>query len=992
MNQRPAAPEFAMSFSQEAVFLEQREGTRWRPLGQALFSGRGMTATLNALRDQAGAAADDLDTVLVIPDDQILYTSMTVPAGTDIPVAIGRTLEAMTPYRAGELTFDWCPAVNGDIETLRVAAVARRTLEEAEDFARSQGFRPSGFTARPGDDRFDGQPDFGTSRLAQSSFGRPPFSQPDLTQARINDPAIPVAAPAPTASPVVSRIAPHYYIAALTEARIPQKPEFAEQADIGDAAISTPVADPPQTATPAVIRHGDRQRAVAAPSPMSPRAEAIHARAKDARARRPAAAQQEQAPAPSLLQRLGSLNPGRLPAMLGGLAVALVLVLALFGRSPAPEQIPQPEPQQAADPAIAQPEPERLASDLPAAPEIPAISSTEPIETETETAEAVTPEAVLPETTVPDESTAMAPSPDQSETAMAPAATPDLPSTQIADTETVLPEPAAPAAVVEAPATETADEIASPPPPVPQTPRPQGDDALSRALSEAINGNNAAQAAPAIGTTTMAPTPADVPATAPVAGTLPAATGSAAPRLASSARPPRATPSQAGTPARPDSSPAVPANPLPFEQRTQQEPPRVTATRPPNRPTAANSPPAVIAPAAATPVRTTPASTSPRPPARPGNLTYLEQGSVSESDQPTRLTRAEQEFLMDLLRDLRTAQAGQGGLSEAERGALIRLADARPVRKPIAVGATSQKAVQDALAAAVADSAPRPALRSNGADAAPVASGQSSSLASSSRPHSKPGGTAAAAAPAGGDPRAASASLSNAAVEDAIAAAVASSSVMPGAVALTALSSSALPPRRTPGTSQTGNTAANTPTAPTAPTADDLRAAAEAQQQAALADQLRQDEELQAQAEARARARAATDAQAEAQARAQAEARARAQAEAEARAAASRQQSYTPPEAEDEPDAGPVPDGRISTTAAATATIKEGIQINRTQIIGTIGAGKASRALVRLSNGRVLTLRLGDKINGGVITAIGDSRITFVKGGREQQLAVLNGK
>ena len=57
-----------------------------------------------------------------------------------------------------------------------------------------------------------------------------------------------------------------------------------------------------------------------------------------------------------------------------------------------------------------------------------------------------------------------------------------------------------------------------------------------------------------------------------------------------------------------------------------------------------------------------------------------------------------------------------------------------------------------------------------------------------------------------------------------------------------------------------------------------------------------------------------------------------------------------------------------------------------------IGAGKASRALVRLSNGRVLTLRLGDRINGGTITDIGDSRITFVKGGQQQALSVLGGR
>ncbi|MDN5567970.1 MAG: pilus assembly protein PilP, partial [Paracoccus sp. (in: a-proteobacteria)] len=60
--------------------------------------------------------------------------------------------------------------------------------------------------------------------------------------------------------------------------------------------------------------------------------------------------------------------------------------------------------------------------------------------------------------------------------------------------------------------------------------------------------------------------------------------------------------------------------------------------------------------------------------------------------------------------------------------------------------------------------------------------------------------------------------------------------------------------------------------------------------------------------------------------------------------------------------------------------------------IGTIGAGQASRALVRLSNGRVLTLRIGDRINGGAITAIGDSRITYQKNGQAHALGVLNGQ
>ncbi|MFC0200491.1 hypothetical protein ACFFIZ_09205, partial [Paracoccus rhizosphaerae] len=127
-------------------------------------------------------------------------------------------------------------------------------------------------------------------------------------------------------------------------------------------------------------------------------------------------------------------------------------------------------------------------------------------------------------------------------------------------------------------------------------------------------------------------------------------------------------------------------------------------------------------------------------------------------------------------------------------------------------------------------------------------------------------------------------------------------------------------------------------------------------------------------------------------ARAAAEARARAEAEAEARAAAARNQSYRPPEVDNEPDVvAAVPQNAVG-NAAASATVKDGIQLKSTQIIGTIGAGQASRALVRLSNGRVVTLRLGDRINGGTITGIGDSRITYRKGNQAHALGVLNGQ
>ncbi|TGN36907.1 hypothetical protein E4L95_23000, partial [Paracoccus liaowanqingii] len=283
MNQHAAPPEFAMSFTQEAVQLECRDGPEWQPLGQARFAGGDLASVLNALRKEAGGQAGELDTVLVIPDDQILYTVLTVPFGSDTAATIARALEASSPYRAEDLAFDWCPAANGDIETLRVAAVARRTLDEAEDFARAQGFRPSGFQARPGDERFEGQPDFGPTRLAQEQFNRRPFSEPDLMQARVTAPVIEVeagAAPAAAAPPAVSRITPH------VAAGMPSDMAVASAALPEGAADVVADDDIPaaEGGTGAVIRHGGPLTA----NRLSPRAEAVHQRAATAKAQREA--------------------------------------------------------------------------------------------------------------------------------------------------------------------------------------------------------------------------------------------------------------------------------------------------------------------------------------------------------------------------------------------------------------------------------------------------------------------------------------------------------------------------------------------------------------------------------------------------------------------------------------------------------------------------------------------------------------------------------
>lgn len=990
MNKHHVVPEFAMSFTQEAVLLEQRNGTDWNLLGEVPFAGGDMTAKLNALR---GDQADEIypDTVLIIPDDQILYTRLTVPPGADIKASIARSLEGMTPYKIDELAFDWSPDEDGRIDILRVAAVARKTLREAEEFARAQGFRPTGYEARPGDERFDGEPDFGPSQLVAEYQDAMPFSKPDLQQAGITSDRIEIPAQdedhqkQDEPAVIISRIIPHFIATAARPADHIAAPVIAAMAqeDIADPApepeevtvIETP-SEAARVVAPVVIRHNQREGADDNAA-LPPRARAVHERAAAARASR-AQADDTDTAAVSALQRLQNFSPSTFQVMMGLLVAILLIGLLFFGGSSENSDVSP-------------------------------TADSEDIASETQT------ETTSPQT-IPENDPEVLPV----ERADVPA--PQAPADEAAPgiTDSVSPENPAD--------TATSGTDAAP------TETPQ--DPLTAALAEALQGTADAPAVNSgTGTETnsgQAPSEAAniaagqavqravAPQATPPAnnggqqGNASAATDSAVQRqqpaasqLSRSARPPRAAPRPASAPATSDQRPVVPANPLPYEQRSEPEPVQLTGTRPPSRPAASSSAPAPAAtptPAAA-PAPSAPASrpeqqpdasdassavqSSPRPAARPSDLSSLEEGSASEDGAATELTRAEIHELETILRDLRTAQAGATGLTDAERGAVIQLAQARPQRRPVAVAAPSQDAVRDALSEALTSSE-RPVSRAEtqtvgtqdsgggGSGRPPTAEKSPPSVASlnhSPRPVSRPSSISSAASSA-------SPSLAKDAIEDAIASAVENTGSAAGAVALTALTSSDLPPRRS------GN-------APTAPTADDLREAARNQESedAAMAEQRRIDAELQAQAEARTRAQRDADARAEAQARAAAEARARAQAEAEARAAAARNQRYTPPEALKEPEVTTaIPSGRSSGRVAATATVEDGIRLNSTQIIGTIGAGKASRALVRLSNGRIITLRLGDKINGGQITGIGDSRITFVKAGRTQQLSVLNGQ
>lgn len=909
-------PEFALSFSPEAVHLLRREGRDWTELGQARFDDAEMRQGLDALRRRIDTEAPRGHVLrLVIPADQILYTTLPLGPAQSPRQAVKNALDGLTPYPIGQIAFDWESA--GE-DLARVAAVARQTLEEAEGFALRYGFEADRFIALPDADSFSREPVFGATEHAPSPVDAPP--------AIVEEPAAP-----PLAAVTVSRIVPH----------------------VATAAVAKPVAEPVMAAPVAAAPAPEKPVVKALPKLDPERGRAVIERAKEARAHRPAVTAppdaRVQPSRPGMRRGLGGALPWA-----GGL-LAIILLSWLFLTPDRSETVTETP----AGPA-SQPEVVEAAIAAPVEPEPVAATpiETATVETVPPAIEASDPTVILAQHTLP-----------------APQPTAEQPTAQPAPIAAPAQQVRRPSAATAPAGAFTADQ--NHPAPLAQSaqpgpaPEPAAEKAaITEALTEASR-----SAPPAPATAAPAPVirntlarsprpvlrPATLKATSAAQAAQPQATGRfSGATLRSSARPSNA-PKRGAAPAAPDSRPATPRNPQPYEQISEPEP---SSKRPPAKPARPQASAAPILPASDL-----------------AGFHRLDDG-FRISDAERKQINAQFATLADLPFPRRVAETLKP----------VRFAQARPLRKPAQDGASSNsEAVEAALRRAVDDSPPpsRASRQGNQTKAAAPAPSRGG-LAHSTRPPSRNTASRPAAAQSSGAGSASIAGLSaatDAAIENALKSA-ANDGARPGGLALTVLNSSSNPPRRT---GRDAEAPARETVAAAAPAVNAAQSAAAAE--AALAERRRLDDELQAQAEARARARAAEDAAAEAGARAQAEARARAQAEAERVAAERRNQQYRPPEIDDEPEVTqPSGGGTTSTTVAGAATQKNAIDLSRATLIGVVGAGKASRGLIRLRNGRVVTVRMGDRIDGGTINAIGEGRVQYVKSGRPYELRILNGK
>lgn len=215
------APNFALFLSPEGIALAHRQpGGHWAVLGDTALDVPDLGASLLVLRKMAEQrAGKDFETLLILPDDQILYTSLTAPGPDeeDRLEQIRAGLDGLTPYPVDQLAFDWFPLDDGRV---KLAVVAQETLDEARAFATGHGFAPAGFGARPLDNRYRGVAHFDrsidwTADISDIEFGHDTWhkSRREATQPTADTPEEPVGddasvADAPGAAPPVTEAAP----------------------------------------------------------------------------------------------------------------------------------------------------------------------------------------------------------------------------------------------------------------------------------------------------------------------------------------------------------------------------------------------------------------------------------------------------------------------------------------------------------------------------------------------------------------------------------------------------------------------------------------------------------------------------------------------------------------------------------------------------------------------------------------------------------------
>ena len=210
-------PTFALDLTSETIGLLHRTPKGWLSIGDVAFDAPELTEALDYLRKTAlGLSPMGVATKLILPNGQILYTEVHAPGPSreEKRRQIAAALEGRTPYAVDDLVFDW----SGKGATVKVAVIARETLDQAESFAVEHRLNPVSFVAIPEDGTFVGEPWFGPTAAAAGLLAE------DETVERDRDPVTILRRELPKAEPVAPVIEPEP-VAETAPAPEPAPPE-----------------------------------------------------------------------------------------------------------------------------------------------------------------------------------------------------------------------------------------------------------------------------------------------------------------------------------------------------------------------------------------------------------------------------------------------------------------------------------------------------------------------------------------------------------------------------------------------------------------------------------------------------------------------------------------------------------------------------------------------------------------------------------------------
>lgn len=161
-----AKPTVALDLSNEAISVWHWKGAAgWTAVGNVAPTDPELPAKLADMQRKAGGGAGaKLATAVRIPRTEVMVTriSLSVFEGEAASAQARKVIADMTPYELDDLVYDLGEKGAGNMAS--VAIVARHTLQEAESFARQNGFEPVYFTTHFRDDEFSREPRFALRR------------------------------------------------------------------------------------------------------------------------------------------------------------------------------------------------------------------------------------------------------------------------------------------------------------------------------------------------------------------------------------------------------------------------------------------------------------------------------------------------------------------------------------------------------------------------------------------------------------------------------------------------------------------------------------------------------------------------------------------------------------------------------------------------------------------------------------------------------------